>query len=114
MKFLLFCFIGNYYHYETTCSPSCTKNYPESRVVFSSYLHMHKVGRQIWYSLTRFDESGSIYERSILVLKSCFISFFQLSEFNFISLHPRTIESTGILRIKRPFRQTLSLIQETN
>lgn len=33
---------------ETTCSSNCTKYFPITRNVFSSFLHMHSVGKKIW------------------------------------------------------------------
>ena len=68
-------YLENYHHYETTCSSTCTNIYPESRVVFSSYLHMHKVGRQIWYSQTKFNDNGNFKEKLIMVYHLCLYFF---------------------------------------
>ena len=42
-------------HFETTCPSGCTKTFPVERHVFSSFLHMHQVGRTIWTSLMKYD-----------------------------------------------------------
>ena len=44
-------------HYETTCPMDCTNTFTTDRYIFSSFVHMHQVGKTIWTSLLKYDEN---------------------------------------------------------
>jgi hypothetical protein len=43
-------------HYEASCPQLCTKRMPGPIQVFSSFLHMHKMGKELWS--THYDSNG--------------------------------------------------------
>jgi hypothetical protein len=53
----------DFVHYETTCTSSCTQRFVSDRHVFSSFLHMHQVGRKIWTSLLKFDSEKNLVSK---------------------------------------------------
>jgi hypothetical protein len=58
-------------HLEATCPSACTKGFTGNLNVFSSMLHMHLIGKQIWSS--KYSSAGNL-----IVLKhllSCFLPF---------------------------------------
>lgn len=45
-------------HYESTCSSACTSNFLGDIKVYGSFFHMHSYGRQIWTTLSKFNEDS--------------------------------------------------------
>lgn len=52
--------VKNNFEYEFTCPSACTNKFSESINVFSSFLHMHTTGREIYSN--KFDEDNKFVE----------------------------------------------------
>jgi hypothetical protein len=71
-------------HFETSCHSACTKYMYGPINIFSSFLHMHKFGKEIW--TTQFDTDGT---RLGVVTKSQYWSFAnQLSDTSSFKFYP--------------------------
>jgi hypothetical protein len=47
-------------HFEATCSSSCTSNFGGDLTVFGSVLHMHSYGREIYTTLSKYNEDSDV------------------------------------------------------
>ncbi|CAM9610085.1 unnamed protein product, partial [Ectocarpus fasciculatus] len=68
---------NSYIHHETTCSSACTSNFLGDLNVFASFLHMHKYGRQMWTTVSRFNED------SYKLLSMDYVDYRQYWDYNF-------------------------------
>lgn len=50
-------------HYEFTCSPTCSQEFPQSINVIQSFIHMHQAGSMGWTSHWRGDQNLGIRNR---------------------------------------------------
>lgn len=53
-------------HYEATCTPACTSQFPGTVNVFRSFLHMHLYGKSMWSTKYIRNSTGAIVSQTLL------------------------------------------------